>query len=138
MAVARTPVILEHPAGGRITREASIPEGAVVGSEFELDEPVLGVKSWRLIGRVANPRDYDLRVVDVAWLAAPAHESSRFRFRIVDREGRDHGERELPSGRWLPGDLLPLTNELFLRVVAVDYNRSGDAVSGTLEVEEID
>jgi hypothetical protein len=107
-------------------------------TEFELDEAELGIKSWRLIGRVANPRDYDLRVLDVAWLAAPAHASSRFRFRIVDRGSRDLGERELPSGRWLAGDLLPLTSEVFLRVVAVDYKPSGDAVSGTLEVEEME
>jgi hypothetical protein len=135
--VARTQVILEHPARGRLTREAWIPEGAVVGSEFELDEAELGIKSWQLIGRVANPRDYDLRVLDVAWLAAPARESSRFRFRLVDRDGRDRGEREFVSDRWLPGDLLPLTSEVFLRVVAVDYNPSGHALSGTLEVEEV-
>jgi hypothetical protein len=135
--VERTQVILEHPVRGRVAREASIPEAAVVGTEFELDEAELGIKSWRLIGRVANPRDYDLRVLDVAWLAAPARESSRFRFRLVDREGRDLGEREVPSGRWLPGDLLPLTSDVFLRVVAVDYNPAGGAVSGTLEVEDV-
>jgi len=61
-----------------------------------------------------------------------------FRFRLVDRNGRDLGVSEFATEVWKPGELIHMGAERTMRVVAVDHAPEHEGLAGTLTVEQVD